>query len=236
MHAVQCDVTDTTSIAKAVSEIEKQTSHIDVLINNAGITGPDQTKIKDVTTIKELQSEMLKDWNLWTPTFETNTSSVVAVSASFLHLLDEGNKRRGWTEGRKEFLKRVDGYKGDVTDTRTSQIITTTSISAFNREITASMAYTATKAGATLLGKSLANLLAPFGIRSNVIAPGRFPSEMTAGAAVEFPISKVPAGVPGQYDDIAGMILYLVGRSGAYVNGAVNVVDGGRLSVMPATF
>lgn len=229
-------MTDISSIADAVSQIEKQTPYIDVLINNAGITGPNQTKIKDVTTIKDLQSEMLKDWNQWIPTFETNTSSVIAVSASFLHLLDEGNKRRGWIEGRKEFLKRVDDYDGDLTDTRTSQIITTTSISAFNREITASLAYTATKAGATLLGKSLANLLAPFGIRSNVIAPGRFPSEMTEGAAVEFPVSKVPAGVPGQYDDIAGMILYLVGRGGAYVNGAVNVVDGGRLSVMPATF
>lgn len=63
-----------------------------------------------------------------------------------------------------------------------------------------------------------------------------FPSEMTAGGKTEFPISEVPAGTQGEYGDLAAVILYLVGRSGAYVNGNVQVLDGGRLSVMPSTF
>ncbi|KAK5086758.1 hypothetical protein LTS08_007171 [Lithohypha guttulata] len=236
VQAVQCDVTDPSSISAAVSQIEKQTSYVDVLINNAGIEGPDHKQIKAANTIAELQAEMLKEWDLWTPTWQTNTAAVIAVTGAFLHLLDAGNKRRGWVENKREVQQRVDGYTGDLSDTRTSQIITVTSISSFNREITASLAYTASKAGATVLGKSLANLLAPFGIRSNIIAPGRFPSAMTAGAETVYPVNKVPAGVPGQFEDMAGVVLYLVSRAGAYVNGNVQVCDGGRLSVMPAMY
>lgn len=236
IHAIQCDVSKPDSIKAAVTEIEKHVSHVDVLINNAGIEGPNHHDIKSANSIQDLQQMMLSQWESWTPTWEINTAAVVAVSGAFLHLLDNANKKRGWIEGKKDVLKRVDGYSGDLNDQRTSQIITVSSISGFNREITAGLAYTASKAGATLLGKALANLLAEWGIRSNVVAPGRFPSDMTAGAAVEFPISKIPRSSPGQYEDLAGTILYLVGRSGAYVNGAVQVVDGGRLSVMPATY
>lgn len=59
---------------------------------------------------------------------------------------------------------------------------------------------------------------------------------MTAGAETKFPVNQIPHGKPGQYEDMAGLILYLVGESGAYVNGNVQVLDGGRLSVMPATY
>jgi len=143
---------------------------VDVLVNNAGIEGPNHKQIANASTIEELQREFLKDWDLWNPTWQTNTAAIIGVSGAFLHLLDEGNKRRGWVNGKREVQQRV---SGDQNDQRTSQIITVASISAFNRYITAGLAYTASKAGAIMLGKSLANLLAPFGIRSNMIAPGR---------------------------------------------------------------
>ncbi|KAG9809092.1 hypothetical protein KCU68_g21387, partial [Aureobasidium melanogenum] len=37
---IQCDVTDPSSVDATVKQIEKESSHIDVLINNAGVTGP----------------------------------------------------------------------------------------------------------------------------------------------------------------------------------------------------
>lgn len=113
---------------------------------------------------------MLRDWDKWNPTWETNTSAIIAVSGAFLHLLDAGNKRRGWVTGKRTQQKKV---SGDSKDERTSQIISVASISAFNRHVTAGLAYTASKAGATILGKAMANFLAPWGIRSNIIAPGR---------------------------------------------------------------
>ena len=57
-------------------------------------------------------------------------------------------------------------------DQRSSQIITVASISGLNRRITSGLAYGASKAGAIHLGKMLAHLLAPWGIRSNLINPG----------------------------------------------------------------
>ena len=120
-----------------------------------------------------MQSILQKDWQLWDKTWQTNTSAVIGVSAAFLHLLDEGNKKRGWVQGKRETQERAQGAEYDASDSRTSQIITVASIAAFNREITAGLAYTASKAGAVMLGKSLSYFLAPWGIRSNVICPGR---------------------------------------------------------------
>jgi NAD(P)-dependent dehydrogenase (short-subunit alcohol dehydrogenase family) len=158
IRPVQCDVTDPSSIDAAVKQIEKESSHIDVLINNAGVLGPDHKGIDKAQS--------------WDTSFQTNTAAIVGVSAAFLHLLDEGNKKRGWATGRKEVQERAEGADYDANDPRTSQIITVASIASFNRFVTAGLAYSATKAGAAMLGKSLATLLAPFGIRSNVIAPG----------------------------------------------------------------
>lgn len=59
---------------------------------------------------------------------------------------------------------------------------------------------------------------------------------MTQGAPTVFPVDQVPHGKPGEYEDMAAAILYLVGKSGAYMNGNVQILDGGRLSVMPATY
>lgn len=39
-HALQCDVADPDSVERAFAEIAKQTSHVDVLINNAGVFAP----------------------------------------------------------------------------------------------------------------------------------------------------------------------------------------------------
>ncbi|KAK7725990.1 hypothetical protein SLS57_003579 [Botryosphaeria dothidea] len=51
-----------------------------------------------------------------------------------------------------------------------------------------------------------------------------------------FPISQVPAGRQGTPDEIAAAVLYLVGKGGAYVTGAVQLTDGGRLCGMPSTY
>jgi len=122
----------------------------------------------------------MKSGEDWGPTFEINTTAVSNVSATFLHLLDAGNKRRGWESGKMEpgggprgrnWKEAARAGLGED-DERMSQIVTIASISGFNRHITAGLAYTASKAGAVLLGKSMATFLAPWGVRSNVIAPG----------------------------------------------------------------
>lgn len=48
--------------------------------------------------------------------------------------------------------------------------------------------------------------------------------------------SIIPEERPGDEQDIAGAILFLVSRAGAYINGNVLVTDGGRLGVVPSTY
>jgi NAD(P)-dependent dehydrogenase (short-subunit alcohol dehydrogenase family) len=175
---IQCDVTDQASVTKVVDQVKQEVGYLDVLINNSGVNGPTNTGIYAAKSVEELRDELLNDWHLWDSTFAVNVAAVCGMSAQFLPLLEKGNERRGWQTGRlaagEERTRSTKAIAADVdeSDTRTSQIITTSSISAFNRHVTAGIAYTTSKAGATMLGKAMATFLAPFGIRSNVIAPG----------------------------------------------------------------
>lgn len=51
-----------------------------------------------------------------------------------------------------------------------------------------------------------------------------------------YPNHQVPLLRPGKDEDMAGAILYLASKAGAYCTGTVVVSDGGRLSIAPATY
>jgi NAD(P)-dependent dehydrogenase (short-subunit alcohol dehydrogenase family) len=51
-----------------------------------------------------------------------------------------------------------------------------------------------------------------------------------------FARSFLPAERAGSAADIAGVLLYLASRAGAYVNGSVMLVDGGKIATVPATY
>lgn len=172
---ITCDISNPSSINTAVEQIQNEIGYVDVLINNAGITGPNNRGVNTAKSISELQENMLSDWPSVASTFAINTSSVVGVSASFLPLLDAANARRGWVTGKMEpggvrVKNEVEGM--DSSDKRTSQIITVASIAAFDRVVASGLPYIASKVGAVQLAKVLATLLGPWGLRSNVIAPG----------------------------------------------------------------
>jgi NAD(P)-dependent dehydrogenase (short-subunit alcohol dehydrogenase family) len=91
-------------------------------------------------------------------------------------------------------------------------------------------AYAASKAGLHHLTRVLARELGPRGITVNAVAPGPFESKMMAQTLRHFGeqiAASSPLGRIGRPDDMAGVALYLAGRAGAYVTGAVIPVDGG---------
>lgn len=93
--------------------------------------------------------------------------------------------------------------------------------------------YTASKAAVHHLTRTLANEFAERRITVNAFAPGPFQSKMTAFATAtdeqaETVGNRVPLGRIGSPDDIAGATLYLCGRAGSYVTGAILPIDGGQ--------
>ncbi|HEX2313868.1 MAG TPA: SDR family oxidoreductase [Thermomonospora sp.] len=90
--------------------------------------------------------------------------------------------------------------------------------------------YSASKAGLHHLTRVLARELGPRHITVNAVAPGPFESKMMAATLDAFG-AEIAAMAPlrriGRPDDMAGIAIYLSGRAGAYVTGAVIPVDGG---------
>jgi NAD(P)-dependent dehydrogenase (short-subunit alcohol dehydrogenase family) len=173
----QCDVANPDSVANVVRAIEGEVDHVDVIINNAGVSGPDHRPLYQAKSLREVQSALLgPSADSWATTFAINSSAPAIVSAAFLHLLEKGNAKRGWETGKMEpggrARKRVEVEGVDSKDVRTSQIITIASIAAYARIITAGLPYIGSKAAVVAMGKSMANFLAPWGIRVNTICPG----------------------------------------------------------------
>ncbi|MCB0994743.1 MAG: SDR family oxidoreductase [Acidimicrobiales bacterium] len=93
--------------------------------------------------------------------------------------------------------------------------------------------YTASKGGLRSLTRELAVQWARHHVRVNAIAPGWFPTEMTAGLAdhdergPEFARRRVPMGRFGQLEELDGPLLLLASDAGSYITGHTLVVDGG---------
>lgn len=58
---------------------------------------------------------------------------------------------------------------------------------------------------------------------------------MTGSGVIPLEKTVVPLGRMGDEQDMGGQILYLASRAGAYCNGNIIVVDGGRLTTFPGT-
>lgn len=91
------------------------------------------------------------------------------------------------------------------------------------------------KAGVLAMTRSLAVEWAKYGIRSNAIAPGPFPTKgawdrlLPGDLAEKFDMAKkVPLKRVGDHQELANLAAYLVSDFSAYINGEVVVIDGGE--------
>ena len=92
--------------------------------------------------------------------------------------------------------------------------------------------YAASKGAVVNLTRELAVRWAPRGVRVNALAPGWFPSEMTAEtlsseAGRQFVNQRTPLGRPGRGDELDGALLFLASEASSYVTGHTLVIDGG---------
>lgn len=136
-----------------MAEIKSAVGYVNVVVANSGVMGPTLKGITPESSLSDLRSQLLGwDTGAFTETYNVNTTGIFNTVAAFLELLDEGNKRGN--------LKQK------------SQVIGVSSVGGFNRIPFAGYAYGASKAAVVHLMKQFASGLVPYGIRSNVLAPG----------------------------------------------------------------
>jgi len=92
----------------------------------------------------------------------------------------------------------------------------------------------AAKAGVLAMTRSLAVEWATYGIRSNAIAPGPFPTEGAWAALMPTPEleqeakNRIPLRRFGEHDELTNLAAFLVSDASPYINGECVTIDGGE--------
>lgn len=127
----------------------------------------------------------------------------------------------------REFLPLLEAA---ATDDDPARVVNVGSIDGLRVPPLPTYSYSASKAAVHQLTRVLARELGPRRITVNAVAPGPFESKMMR-ATLEVAGEAIAANAPlrriGRPDDMAGAVVYLASRAGAYVTGAVIPVDGG---------
>ena len=115
-----------------------------------------------------------------------------------------------------------------------SRVINIGSIDGLNVPALESYAYGTSKAAVHHLTRVQAKRLVGENILVNAIAPGPYES-MMLGAAVNHDYSLIESRIPrkriGSPEDMAGLVIFLCSRAGAYTVGAIIPSDGGLVGI-----
>jgi NAD(P)-dependent dehydrogenase (short-subunit alcohol dehydrogenase family) len=92
-------------------------------------------------------------------------------------------------------------------------------------------AYAASKAGLSMLTKTMAQEAAPFGVRVLSLAPGAIRTPINRAvwsdeASLADLITKIPLGRMGEPEEIARVVTFLVSDAASYLTGSTVYVDG----------
>lgn len=93
-------------------------------------------------------------------------------------------------------------------------------------------AYTASKAGISMMSKTLAQEAAPYGVRVLCIAPGAIKTPINQAvrqdkASYQDLLAKIPLGRIGEPDDVARMAVVLSSDIASYITATTIFIDGG---------
>jgi NAD(P)-dependent dehydrogenase (short-subunit alcohol dehydrogenase family) len=140
----------------------------------------------------------------WDKVIDLNLKSVFFVTQRLAKLLEAAATKDDWA--RVINIGSIDGMHVSSIET---------------------YSYAASKAGVIHMTKMMAKFLASKKIAVNAIAPGFFPSKMTASLPIDAIAAASPMQRVGTPEDMAGLALYLSSRASGFVCGAVIPVDGG---------
>ena len=91
--------------------------------------------------------------------------------------------------------------------------------------------YACAKGAVIQLTRSLAVSLGRWGVTSNCIVPGFFPTEATGASPMALPTSDfIPVGRTGRPEEFAPLLVWLASPASDYMTGEVFMIDGGGLA------
>lgn len=151
VHPVTLDVTDQAVVQRAAQWIEERFGHLDVLINNAAITGSGQVSPQDA--VDQLPSTV--DLDLVRAVFETNVFGVIAVTNAMLPLLRRSPEPR---------IVNVSSHAASLT--------VNSDPDGPLASLPSSVAYSPSKSALNAVTVQYANELRKDGILVNAVAPG----------------------------------------------------------------
>ncbi len=125
--------------------------------------------------------------------------------------------------------------RASATESDPARVINIGSVDGLKVPRTENYAYSASKAAVHMLTRHLAFALVADRVNVNAIAPGLFPTRMTAylfesESAAEV-VDHIPMKRAGTVEDIAGTAIYLSSRASAYLTGVVLPVSGGIATI-----
>lgn len=249
---ITCDVTSKDDLRAAAETIKNETGYVNLVVANSGILGPQVKPLTPETSLEEWSATNFDvDFDAYVSTFSVNTAAAWFTALAFLPLLDAGNKK-GNLQQTSQFIaissigafnkKPPGGWAYGQSKAAVSHLSKQLSVVLpqwnIRYVLVPRCTFPLTVHGALL---TYTYMVPP--LSANSIAPGFFPSGMTEslvsskdGGVNELPTSKVPFGRMGDEKDMGGTVLYLASRAGAYTNGDVLIVDGGRLGICASTF
>ncbi|EMD40343.1 hypothetical protein CERSUDRAFT_130104 [Gelatoporia subvermispora B] len=220
---VQVDITDKASLQNLANELSKHEKHVDVLVNNAGVSLGTSSVEKGDEGAEALQRELWSENPAdWEQVYKSNVIGHFFTTVALTPLLAAA--------------QRPD---------HTACVINISSMSGITRTSQHHFMYNVSKAADIHLTSLLAQELRRPGVkvRVNSIAPGIFPSEMTTDGSNEKNKSQIPtgddygekkgipAGRPGREEDMAQAALFLACNQ--YMWGQTVAVEGGYLLEHP---
>ncbi|OCH96037.1 NAD-P-binding protein [Obba rivulosa] len=205
--SIPADLQQLSEVERLVNEISSHDDALHILVNNAGATW--------VAELDEFPDAA------FTKIMTLNVQRAFTLTQKCLPLLRAGALQGG---------RAGDAYVDPA------RIVNIGSVEGEAVPPRHTYAYAASKAALHHLSRHFASRLGWEGITSNTIACGPFHSKMmaqilrTQGEEIKRsrPLQRI-----GEPEDVAGTVLFLCSRAGAFVNGATIALDGGGLVLGP---